>query len=150
MDRDVVFDRVLRPNPPMKPRALSLIFAVVAGINLVFALTFLLRGAWPMAPFMGLDVALLGWALRTSLVAARREEHLTLTPSTLRIRRKPQTRADEVLNPYWVRVELPERGPLTLWSHGRGVGVGAFLGHDDKRSLAEALRAALLQLCHPR
>jgi uncharacterized membrane protein len=144
MEHDVVFDRVLKPNPPMSPRALSAIFAAAAGVNLIFALGFLLHGAWPIAPFLGADVALLGWALRSAAAAARREEHLTLTASTLRIRRRPG--GDEELNPYWVRVDLPERGPLTLWSHGRGVGVGAFLGPDEKLSLAQALRTALWRL----
>ena len=55
----------------------------------VFALNFLLRGAWPIAPFMGADVALLGWALTASRKAARRYEHVTLTPSRLAIARHP-------------------------------------------------------------
>ena len=144
MEQDVVFDRVLRPNPPMNPRVLSAIFGVVVAVNLIVALGFVLRGAWPMAPFLGADVVLLGWALRASAAAARREEQLTLTASTLRICRRPG--GEEALNPYWVRVDLPERGPLTLWSHGRGVGVGAFLGPDEKQSLAQGLRAALWRL----
>jgi uncharacterized membrane protein len=145
MDRqsDILFDRVLRPNPPLSPRVLLVILAIVTAINAAFAVGFLLRGAWPIAPFMGLDVALLGWAFRASWIAARREEHLTLTPSALRIARKPRRRDDDVLNPYWVRVEFPERGPLTLWSHGKGVRVGGFLGAAERASLFQALRLAL-------
>ncbi|MDE2182573.1 MAG: DUF2244 domain-containing protein [Alphaproteobacteria bacterium] len=149
MDQDeVLLDRVLRPNPPLKPRALGVILSLVTAVNLAVALTFALRGAWPMAPFLGLDVALLAWAFRASLAAARREEHLTLTPSTLRLARRPEPREEVVLNPYWVRVELPERGPLTLWSHGRGIGVGSFLGPDEKQSLAHALGDALWRVRH--
>lgn len=147
---DVLLDRVLRPNPPLPPRVLGWILGTVTAINAGFALSFALRGAWPMAPFLGLDVALLAWAFRTSVRAARREEHLTLTPSTLRVQHRPRVRDDVELNPYWVRVELPERGPLTLWSHGRSVGIGAFLCPDEKVSLAHSLKDALWRLRHPR
>jgi uncharacterized membrane protein len=146
MDRqsDILFERVLRPNPPLSPKALGLILGVVAAINLAFALGFLLRGAWPMAPFMGADVALLAWAFRTSLVASRREERLTLTASSLRIVRRPGT-SETVLNPYWVRVEMenPPQSRLTLWSHGTGIRIASFLGVADRTSLAILLRDAL-------
>ena len=59
----VLLDETLRPNPPMSPRALKLVLIAVATINLIFALSFVAQGAWPIAPFMGLDVALLAWAL---------------------------------------------------------------------------------------
>ena len=76
---DVLLDQVLRPSPPLSPRVLLRILIAVALLNLAFALFFLLRGAWPIAPFMGLDVLALGWAFRASTVAAQREEHVTLT-----------------------------------------------------------------------
>lgn len=146
MDRpsDILFERVLRPNPPLAPKTLALILAVVAALNLAVALAFVLKGAWPIAPFLGGDVALLAWAFRTSLAASRREERLTLTPSTLRIVRRPGA-GEVVLNPYWVRVEMgePPAGRLTLWSHGKSERIAAFLGAADRASLAQALRDAL-------
>ena len=66
----VLLDETLRPSPPMNPRALLVILAVTASFNIAFALSFILRGAWPIAPFMGLDVALLAWAFRASSLAA--------------------------------------------------------------------------------
>jgi len=146
MDRpgDILFDRVLRPNPPLGPRPLGIILGVIAAINLIFALMFLLRGAWPIAPFLGADVALLAWAFRSSVAASRREEQLTLTPSRLVIVRRPG--ADEItFNPYWVRVEMEDspQSRLTLWSHGRSVAIGSFLSGDDRAALARALFKAL-------
>lgn len=148
MDRqsDILFERVLRPNPPLPPKVLGLILGVVAAINLAFALAFLLRGAWPVLPFLGADVALLAWAFRTSVAASRREEQLTLTPCSLRIVRRPGA-TETVLNPYWVRVEMeePPMSRLTLWSHGTGVRIGTFLGAGDRASLAALLRDVLFQ-----
>ena len=145
----VFFDAVLRPNPPMSARALFGVLTLVAGINFVLGIGFVLHGAWPIAPFMGADVAFLAWAFHASRRAARRSEHVTLTPSQLRVVRKPVrgNPSETALNPYWVRVDLEddvEPAPkLTLWSHGRATELGAFLAPGDRASLADALKAAL-------
>ena len=144
---DILFDAVLKPNPPLGPKTLRAILIVVGLFNLVFAASFVARGAWPIAPFMGADVAGLAWAFHASAKAARREERLTLTPSLLRIERRPEM-AETTLNPYWVRVETPARG-LALWSYGKSVQIGAFLGVSECAALARSLREALWRLRQP-
>ena len=146
---DVLLDQVLRPSPPLSPRILCAILAAVGCINIAFALYFVMRGAWPIAPFLGADVTLLAWAFRASLVAARREEHVTLTHSLLRIARRPaKGKGDEIrLNPYWVRVHMDDPpdhwSQLTLRSHGRTVKIGTFLAPDVRASFAQTLKSAL-------
>ncbi len=123
----------------------------MALVNIAFALSFILRGAWPVAPFMGLDVALLAWAFRASRKAAQRSERVTLSPFRLRIEQNPikgPARETE-FNPYWVRVDLQRSGPNTepavaaVRSHGRSVQVGAFLAPSVRESFAHALKNAL-------
>jgi len=148
-DTDLLLDQVLRPSPPLAPHVLRAILAAVAVINLVFALSFVLRGAWPIAPFLGADVALLAWAFRASTRAAQREERVTLTRSQLSIARAfPQKpRRQWSFNPYWVRVEMddpPEHGSqLTLWSHGKFLRIGQFLCPDERAKFAQRLKTAL-------
>jgi uncharacterized membrane protein len=148
-EQSPLLDVVLQPAPPLSPRVLLTILGIVTAMNAAFALYFVLRGAWPMMPFMGADIALLAWAFRASTRAAKREEHVVLTPSLLAIaRRSPEGAVSEVkLNPYWVRVDIadpPEHGSqLTLWSHGKGVGVGSFLPPLERASFAERLKSAL-------
>jgi len=148
-DEARILDVVLRPAPPLPPRVLQIILAIVAAMNAAFALFFLVRGAWPMLPFMGADVALLAWAFRASTLAAKREEHVVLTPSLLMIaRRAPKSAPKEFsFNPYWVRVDMavpPEHGSqLTVWSHGKGVKLGSFLPPLERASFAERLKSAL-------
>ena len=133
----------------MSPRALALVLAVVAAINLAFALSFVLRGAWPIAPFMGLDVALLAWAFRESRIAARAFERITLTVANLVIARHPARGAPSriALNPYWARVDYEDTGlpgaKLSLRSHGTSVQIGAFLGAAERAAFAQTLRGAL-------
>ena len=150
-ENGVILEKVLRPSAPLRPLILVAILCLVAAVNLAIALYFVSRGAWPIAPFLGIDVALLAWAFRASLVAARREEHVTLTHATLRVaRRPPRGQGDEVrFNPYWVRVEMAEPpnhwSQLTLWSHGKGLKIGAFLAPEERASFARLLKNALRQ-----
>jgi uncharacterized membrane protein len=110
----------------------------------------MLRGAWPIAPFMGADVALLAWAFRSSRIAARAFERVRVTTSELFVSRHPARGKAEnmLLNPYWVSVHLeqPEDMPrkLTLRSHGKSVQVGNFLGPRERLSFAQALKSALV------
>ena len=62
----VLLDTTLRPSPPLSPRVLLAILGIVVLINLMFAAWFLSRGAWPVMPFLGADIALLAWAFRAS------------------------------------------------------------------------------------
>jgi uncharacterized membrane protein len=150
LSNDPVFlDEVLRPNPPMSPGVLRAILIAVAGFNLAFASMFVMRGAWPIAPFMGADVALLAWAFHTSRIDARAYEHVTLSASRLLVQHQPPRGAARAveLNPYWVSVQLeqPEDMPrkLTLRSHGQSLQVGSFLGPRERLSFAQALKSAL-------
>jgi len=145
----VLFDATLKPNPPMSATALKLVVSMVATINLGFGLYFIWRGAWPVTPFMGADVALLAWALNAGRVAARAWERVKLTPDALHIWRQPaRGSASEIeFNPYWVRVDMddpPTRtSKLMLWSHGRAIQIGRFLVPEERLSFAQSLRAAL-------
>ena len=145
----VFFDAVLQPNPPLSARAQFAVLSLVAAVNFALGIVFMLRGAWPIAPFLGADVVLLAWAFRASRRAAGRSERVTLTPSELRIAKRPVRGcpSETALNPYWVRVVLEDdvlpAQRLTLWSHGKATELGSFLAPDDRASLADALKAAL-------
>ena len=151
-ENDVLLDKVLRPSPPLSPRILLAILMLVLAANVAVALYFVSHGAWPIAPFMGADVALLAWAFRASVIAARREEHVTLTATLLRIARTPPTgRGDELkFNPYWARVHMDDPpdhwSQLTVWSHGRGVRIGSFLAPEERANFALTLKSALKQV----
>src|SRR5512146_580695 len=151
----LLMSATLRPSPPMAPRTLLVILAVVASFNIAFALSFILRGAWPIAPFMGLDVVLLAWAFRASTIAARRFEQVTLTPSLLRVEQHSAKGAvkEADFNPYWVRVDLQRPTEYTnrlfLRSHGRELQLGSFLAPQVREGFAEALKSALFQAKNP-
>jgi uncharacterized membrane protein len=145
----LLLNTILRPSPPMNARILAAILVVVTAFNIAFGLSFVLRGAGPIAPFMGLDVALLAWAFRASTLAAKRHECIVLTPSLLKVEQHPvkgPARLAE-FNPYWVRVDLQRpteySNRLFLRSHGRSLQLGTFLAPQVRESFAESLKSAL-------
>lgn len=145
----IYFKAVLRPNPPLPPAACLCLLAAVAAINIGIALLFILRGAWPVTPFMGGDVLFLAWAFAISSKAAKTREELEVSRSELRVDYYPARGAPRhvELNPYWVKVELHEplwgRSAIMLASHGKRLQIGAFLSQDDRAALAKALVSAL-------
>ena len=140
---------VIRPNRSLSWRG-NMTFIGVMGVLLsAIAMTFALRGAWPVLPFAGLELAALAaglyWvARRLSLreVITVDEGHVTVE----RGRRRPQL---EVRLPRpWVRVELERAGVLgprrlLLRCHGRALEIGALLPERERERLAARLRAAI-------
>ncbi len=148
-DGDILLEQVLRPSPPLSPRVLRNILIAVALINLGFAVFFVAHGAWPVMPFMGLDVVLLAWAFRASTRAAKREERVTLTSSKLSIERHVPRKPPRAwtFNPYWVRVEIDDPpdhfSQLTLWSHGKFLRIAQFMAPSERAAFAGVLKSAL-------
>ena len=149
MKERIYFDAILEPNRPLGTLGLTLVIGFVALFSFVAGIVFIVHGAWPVTPFLGADVLLLAWAMRASVRASRRREHLVLTANAFLIERisaKGAARREE-LNPYWLRVEHDDPEllgcELALVSRGRRWIVGSFLGAEERASLAEALRKAL-------
>lgn len=105
-----------------------------------------LRGYWPILPFAGLEMLLLGWALRRSLQRRHHSETITVSDDDVRIEQRDRAHYVEVVFPrHWARVKL--RRPhsrlhpscLTIESHGRRCEVGSFLTEQERRGLAQRL-----------
>ena len=144
MTERIFFDAVLEPNRPLGPKGLALVVGSVTLVSFAAGIMFMLHGAWPVTPFLGADVLLLAWAMRASVRAARRREHLILTAHSFlieRIDKRGRARREEI-NPYWLRVERDDPEllgcELALVSRGRRWVVGSFLGAEERASLAEA------------
>lgn len=114
------------------------------------SLPFVLLGAWPVAGFMGVDVALFYFAFRANFNAARAYEDVLVTPFELFFAKVSARgrRAEWRFNPAWVRLEREEHEEfgtqkLALVSRGKSVEIAAFLGPNEKADLAKALSRAL-------
>lgn len=152
----VLFQAVCTPPRPLTRagyRVLAVLLGAFAGAT---GLLFLAMGAWPILPFLGVEVA---FALLLVAMhgrgAARCSEVLLLTPGRLHISRTDRRgrRIETVLDPYWARVTyIPNpahAGVLRIDSRGKGLEIGRDLAAEEKQSLRDALEAALAAARRP-
>jgi uncharacterized membrane protein len=145
-----IYQTRLTPHRSMTPRAFYVFIVAFCVAQLLFALPFLVMGAWPVAGFMGLDALALYVAFRISFRDARAYETLDVTPLELVFARVGAggRRREWRFNPAWVRLDQKvheEFGTLSvaLVFRGEAVEIGSFLGPEQKAALARDLTRAL-------
>jgi uncharacterized membrane protein len=145
---EIFLDAVLRPHRSLPPRGFLILMAVLGGVSFTAGMVFVLRGAWPVMGFLGLDVALVYLAFRLNYRSARRSEHVRLAGDALTIERVG-VRGDRRLwtfQPYWARIVFEEKDEdenrLLVTSHGRSLALATFLGAGERRSFAGTLKDA--------
>jgi uncharacterized membrane protein len=151
MDSSQNFRATLRPYRSLSRKGFVILMAVLIGLNFAAGTAFYLLGAWPIAPFLGLDVALVWWAFRKSYSDALKEERIEVTEHELVLRRFDHDTQREELHftRGWVKVELEEDrareliGSLYLRFKGERTEIGRFLGAHERQAFARLLRGAL-------
>jgi len=145
-----IFSATLTPHRSLGRVGFLILMLLFGGVSFFAGVLFLAKGAWPVFGFFGLDVLLLYWAFRLNYRHADAYEQVTITPSTLKVRKVSHLgRAREwILNPLWVRldkVELEDFGidRLFLVSRGKKLSIATCLGPDEKASFARELGHAL-------
>jgi uncharacterized membrane protein len=136
----------IAPNCSLRPRAAALFFASICVISFSIAGTLALLGMWPVLPFAGLEMLLLGWALHASLRRRHHSQTILLTEHLVRVETRNGQRCEQIeFTRHWARVKLrradtrlhPSR--LLIESHGRSYEVGGFLNEEERRALAGQL-----------
>jgi len=137
----------ISPNCSLSVRGAVAFFAGLCFISLAIAGLMALRGFWPILPFAGLEMLLLGWALRTSMERRHHRQTITVTDDDVSVESRDRARCVQVVFPrHWAQVKLrrpasrlhPSR--LTIESHGRQCELGTFLTEEERRGLAARLQ----------
>jgi uncharacterized membrane protein len=136
----------LSPNCSLTPRAAAVFYGSICLVTFSIAIAMTLKGLWPIFPFAGLEMLVLGWCLRASL---RRRHHLqtiTVTDDQVAVETRARKHCERIVFPrHWAQVKLrradTHRHPsrLTIESHGRAYEVGEFLTEEERRALARRL-----------
>jgi uncharacterized membrane protein len=136
----------LSPNCSLSPRGAVFFFATVCVPTFGVAGVATMLGFWPVLPFAGAEMLLLGWALYTNM--QRRHEHESIDVSDTEVVVE-YSRGDTkrfVFPRHWARVKIRRpksrlhRGQLVIESHGRSCEVGQFLSEEERHQLAAELR----------
>jgi uncharacterized membrane protein len=141
-------DRIeISPHCSLTTRGAWLFFGSLCLTSFSLAGFVALQGFWPVLPFAGLEMALLGWALKVSMARRHQRQTITVTPETVEIEERLRDDARRVVFPrHWAQVRIragqspmhPSR--LTIESHGRRCEVGSFLNEQERSGLAQRLR----------
>ena len=149
-EEPTLFSAVLTPHRSLGRTGFLVLMCLIGGISFVAGLVFFIAGAWPVMGFFGLDVLLIYIAFKVSYRTAAAYEQVTMTPSTLTVRKVSHRGkvAEWTLNPVWVRLRREANEEfgierLFLVSRGRRLPVATFLGPAEKANFASALSAAL-------
>jgi uncharacterized membrane protein len=141
---------VIAPNCALSERGAVLFFLSLCApcFGIAGALTFL--GYWPILPFAGLEMLLLGAALRLSLARRHHRQTILISESDVAVRSSNGRAQSEVVFPrHWAQVKLrrttsrlhPSR--LVIESHGRQCVVGDFLTEEERRGLYAELNGLI-------
>lgn len=141
---------VIRPNQSLSWRAAVKVYTAIALCCLGIGVFFALLGYWPVLPFAGLEVIVLGIAFYRCLSRSQLREVVTVGSEVVRVekgRLQPQQRWE--CPRAWARVVLecapiawyPRR--LTVAFQGRRVEIGQFLNEEERGVLADELQQVL-------
>jgi len=135
------------PNCSLSVRGAQVFFAAACVVPCGVGAFLACKGFWPILPFAGLEMALLGWALRLSLERRFHRQTITVSEADVSIESQVRERCARVVFPrHWAQVKLrrpaamqyPSR--LTIESHGRQCELGSFLTEEERRGLALRLQ----------
>jgi len=138
---------VIAPHCSLSPRAARWFFASLCIASLSIALPISLLGFWLVLPFAGIEIALLGWALRASMARRHHRQTIIISEATVAIEDQspPQPRRVEFPR-HWAQVRIRAGGSplhpsrLTVESHGRRHEIGSFLNEQERLGLAKRLK----------
>jgi uncharacterized membrane protein len=143
----------IRPNCSLSVRGARVFFASACMVPFGMGGVLAWKGFWPILPFAGLEMALLGWALKVSLQRRFHHQTITLTERQVQVESRDERGSSQVVFPrHWARVKLrrpaarlhPSR--LTIESHGRQYELGGFLTEEERRGLAVRLQRLIGRL----
>ena len=136
----------LAPHCSLTTRGAWLFFAGVCFATFGIATVATVLGFWPVLPFAGAEMLLLGWALHSNMQRRFEREHIEVTESEVIIEYSRGFPQRVVFPRHWAQVKIRRpksplhRGQLVIESHGRGHEVGKFLTEEERRQLAAQLK----------
>ena len=144
------FRVVIHPNRSFSGRSMACVFCLYMLISMGIAAGFALGGAWPVAPFVGLEALVILAVLVCVTRHASDREIVVVDGDRMEI--VQITGRDErrvALQRYWARIRLEKQVDdwyptrLLVGSHGRWVEIGSVLTDDERTSLSKRLNSVL-------
>jgi uncharacterized membrane protein len=147
LDSSAGFSLTTRRNCSLPPHALAWLLVFTACLSFAIGLGFALVGAWPVLPFVGLEVAALAVAFGVHARHATDFERIVIRDGVMRVevREAGRVRVHD-FHPGWVQV-CTQRAPsgvrVGVRSHGKELEIGRHLDAPARGLLADELAGRL-------
>ena len=147
-----ILNIILYPHRSLSPKGFLILMLCIIFVSFSIGAFFMLKGAWPVFGFFGLDVLLVYIAFKVNYHDAKRYEKISLWENSLIIKKKSDNGKSNTwkFNPYWVRLEMKKSqsrsSDLNLSSHGKTISIGSFLSNQEKEEVANTLLLHLKKL----
>ena len=147
-----ILNIILYPHRSLSPKGFLMLMLCIIFVSFSIGAFFVLKGAWPVFGFFGLDVLLVYIAFKVNYHNAKRYEKIRLWENSLIIKKKSDNGKSNTwkFNPYWVRLEMKKSqsrsSDLNLSSHGKTISIGSFLSNQEKEEVANTLLLHLKKL----
>lgn len=138
---------VVRPNQSLSWCGAVWVYTAIAICCLGIGLVFALYGYWPVLPFAGIEVIILGIAFYRCLLRSQIREVVTVNADVVTVEKGHHQPQEHWECPRaWARIALehsqiawyPRR--LTVAFQGRRVEIGQFLNEEERGVLADELQ----------
>ena len=136
----------LTPHVSLSPRGARVFFAAVSVPTIGIAGAATVLGFWPILPFAGAEMLLLGWALYSNMQRRHVHESIDVSETQVVVEYSRGETKRFVFPRHWAQVKIRrpksplQRGQLVIESHGRSIEVGQFLPEEERQRLAAELR----------
>ena len=141
---------MIRPNRSLSVRQALQVYVVIALCCLGIAVFYAMHGYWPVLPFAGLEVLVLGVAFYLTLQRSRTREVVSVGREVVKVEKGRERPQESWECPRaWAQVRLqrsriawyPSR--LDILFQGRQVEIGSFLNEVERQELAFELQQAI-------
>ena len=136
---------VIRPNRSLTWGQTKVVYLCIASWSLAIAGTFAVMGFWPILPFAGGEIALLGVAFYVNALSGRSVQVVTVGGDVVKVEKeRPGPRCEWSFQRAWARVDIDwaaggHSSRLVVRSHGNEVILGEFLTESERKRLAATL-----------
>ncbi len=137
------------PNKSLSFFGLCIILFIFFILTSIISFYFFIKGAWPVVVFLIIDFVLFYYAFYFYKKKSKEYDIITLKESLIikKVSNSGQVK-EFLIEPTWLRLKIHtinNSGYLDIISRGKSVRVGNFLNEKEIKSLAYAIKKALIQ-----
>ena len=136
---------VIRPDRSLTWGQMKLVYLCIATYSLAIAGTFAVMGFWPVLPFAGGEIAMLGVAFYVNALSGTSIQIVTVGEDVVKVEKeRPGPRREWLFQRAWAQVDIDWSAGgcssrLVVRSHGNEVVLGEFLTETERKRLAATL-----------